>query len=53
MFTFINASIIFAFGLVITGIVFLGVLQAREEAERAAAVEAAKHKDRPDLRRFA
>ncbi len=51
MFTFINASIIFAFGLVITGIVFLGVLQAREQAERAAAV--AKHKDRPELRRVA
>ena len=32
---------IFAFGLVLTGVVFLGVLRAREAAERAAKVDAA------------
>ncbi len=32
---------IFAFGLVITGVVFLGVVRAREAAERLARVEAA------------
>ena len=52
MFTFINATVIFAFGLVITGIVFLGVLKAREQAERAAAVEETRHRhERPSLRK--
>ena len=31
---------IFAFGLVVTGVVFLGVVRAREVAERIAKVEA-------------
>ena len=34
MLAFINASVIFAFGLVITGIVFLGVMQARDQELR-------------------
>ena len=40
MFTFINTGVIFAFGLVIAGIVGLGVLQAREFAERETTVAA-------------
>ena len=40
MFTFINASVIFAFGLIIAGIVGLGLLQAREFAEREKKVAA-------------
>lgn len=32
---------IFAFGLVMTGVVFVGILRAREVAERAARVQAA------------
>ncbi len=32
---------IFAFGLVMTGVVFLGVIRAREIADRSAKVEAA------------
>ena len=34
MFTFINAGVIFAFGLVIAGIVGLGMLEAKDFAER-------------------
>ena len=34
MLAFINATVIFAFGLVITGIVFLGVMQARDQELR-------------------
>jgi hypothetical protein len=34
MLGFINATVIFAFGLVITGIVFLGVMQARDQELR-------------------
>ena len=52
MFTFINASVIFAFGLVITGIVFKGILQAREQRERSAVVEAAAQR-RPQPRPIA
>ncbi len=37
---------IFAFGLVITGVVFLGMVRAREIAQRAARVEAASAEDR-------
>lgn len=33
---------IFAFGLVITGVVFVGVLRAREAEQRAAVAEAAR-----------
>ena len=33
---------IFAFGLVITGVVFLGIVRAREIAERIVKVESAK-----------
>ena len=36
---------IFAFGLVMTGVVFLGVLRAREVAERAARSHAATESD--------
>ena len=36
---------IFAFGLVITGVVYLGILRAREVAEKAARVEAATRDD--------
>ena len=32
---------IFAFGLVMTGVVFVGIIRAREVAERATKVEAA------------
>lgn len=53
MFTFINASVIFAFGLVITGIVVLGIMQAREQAEREAVVDEANDSDEPSsLRRL-
>mgnify|MGYP006106104711 CR=1 FL=1 len=34
MLVFINATVVFAFGLVITGIVFLGVMQARDQELR-------------------
>ena len=34
MLAFINATVVFAFGLVITGIVFLGVMQARDQELR-------------------
>ncbi len=34
MFTFINAGVVFAFGLVIAGIVGLGILRAKEFAYR-------------------
>ena len=53
MFTFINASVIFAFGLVITGIVGLGIVQAREQAERAARVKEFERDETPTLRRVA
>ena len=33
---------IFAFGLVVTGVVYLGIVRAREVAERVARVEAAE-----------
>lgn len=36
---------IFTFGLVMTGVVFLGVLRAREAAERAARADAAAESD--------
>ena len=36
---------IFAFGLVMTGVVFLGVLRAREAAERATRSRAAAERD--------
>jgi hypothetical protein len=42
MFTVINTAVIFAFGLVIAGVVALGVLQARELAERQAKLETAE-----------
>ncbi len=35
MFTFINTGVIFAFGLVIAGIVGLGILRAQEFAEKS------------------
>ena len=38
---------IFAFGLVVTGVVYLGVVRAKEVAERVARVEAARG-DGPD-----
>ena len=53
MFTFINASVIFAFGLVITGIAGLGIMQARELAERAAKVEAFEREQSDQRRRVA
>ena len=34
MLAFINATVVFAFGLVITGIVLLGVMQARDQELR-------------------
>ncbi len=37
--------VIFAFGLVITGVVFLGVLRAREAAERASRSSTAADSD--------
>lgn len=37
---------IFAFGLVVTGVVFLGFLRAKEVADRVARVESARG-DRP------
>ena len=40
MLTFINAGVIFAFGLVIAGIVWLGMLEAQEFAEREKKVAA-------------
>ena len=40
MFTFINAGVIFAFGLVIAGIVGLGMLEAKDFAEREKRVAA-------------
>jgi hypothetical protein len=33
---------IFAFGLVVTGVVFLGIVRAREVAERSVKVESAR-----------
>ena len=38
---------IFAFGLVMTGVVFLGVVRAREISERAAKVRATTPNDQP------
>lgn len=35
---------IFAFGLVITGVVYVGVVRAREVAERVARVEASQRR---------
>lgn len=40
MFTFINVGVIFAFGLVIAGCVGLGILQAKDVAEREKRVAA-------------
>ena len=37
---------IFAFGLLITGVVFLGVVRAREVAERVSRTEAAAERSR-------
>ena len=37
---------IFAFGLVVTGVVFLGIVRAREFEERAAKVRAAAPHDK-------
>ena len=54
MLTLINASVIFAFGLVIVGIVVLGLIQAREQAQRAAVVDAfTRRENPPTLRRVA
>ena len=39
MLELINATVIFAFGLFITGIVFLGVIQARDQATGAVKIE--------------
>ena len=36
---------IFAFGLVLTGVVYLGVIRAREVAERVAKVQAATSRE--------
>ncbi len=41
MLALINVGVIFAFGLVIAGVVFLGVIQARELAGRQAKVASA------------
>jgi len=38
---------IFAFGLVVTGIVFLGIVRAREFEERAAKVRVAQDRAHP------
>ena len=38
---------IFAFGLVISGVVFLGMVRAREAAERVAKVETAARPEHP------
>lgn len=42
MLLWINAAVIFAFGLVISGIVFLGGVQMREQAMRESKVKAAR-----------
>jgi hypothetical protein len=42
MVTSIDTAVIFAFGLVMAGVVALAVFQARELAERQAKVEAAE-----------
>jgi hypothetical protein len=41
---------LFAFGLVMSGVVYLGVVRAREVAERVARVEAAELRRRGSLR---
>ncbi len=50
---FINTAVIFAFGLLITGIVSLGVWQARDQLARAGRVEADAQSSRTRLRRVA
>ena len=49
----INTAVIFAFGLLITGIVSLGVWQARDQLARAGRVEADAQSSRTRLRRVA
>ena len=49
MLELINAAVIFAFGLVITGIVSLGVIQARDQATRAVKMTSPNHSNQTDV----
>jgi hypothetical protein len=53
MLELINATVIFAFGLVITGIVFLGVIQARDQATRAVKMTSPNRSNQSDVPRVA
>lgn len=50
MLTISSLLVLFAFGLVITGVVYLGITQAREEARARRRVKAAEDSAKPDLR---
>jgi hypothetical protein len=53
MLAFINATVVFAFGLVITGIVFLGVMQARDQELRPRAATDPASRNRQSARKAA
>ena len=53
MLAFINATVVFAFGLVITGIVFLGVMQARDQELRPRAATDPSSRNRQSARQVA